>query len=57
VKTQGTSNTLIVALYVDDLCYIDNNEKVIANFKKDMMKRYEMNDIGLLYDFLVMEIC
>ena len=47
VKTQGNSNVLIVVLYIDDLLYIGNKEKIIANFKKDMMKRYEMNDMGL----------
>ena len=29
---------------------------MIADFKKDMMKRYEMNDMGLLHHFLGMEI-
>ena len=29
---------------------------MIVEFNKDMMKKYEMNDMGLLYYFLGMEI-
>ncbi|KAL3534236.1 hypothetical protein ACH5RR_002697 [Cinchona calisaya] len=56
VKKQGTSNILIVALYVDDLLYTGNNENMITKFKKDMMKKYEMNDMRLLHHFLGIEI-
>ncbi|KAG6419902.1 hypothetical protein SASPL_116414 [Salvia splendens] len=55
VKTQGTS-TLIVALYVDDLLFCGDDEKMIHDFKIEMMKRYEMSDMGLLHHFLGMEI-
>lgn len=55
MKTQGNSNILIVVLYVDNLLYTNNNEKMIADFNKYMIKGYEMNDIGLLHHFLGME--
>ena len=55
VKKEGT-DILVVALYVDDLLYTGNNKSMIAEFKKDMMKKYEMNDMGLLHYFLGMEI-
>ncbi|KAK2965254.1 hypothetical protein RJ640_015752 [Escallonia rubra] len=47
---------LIVALYVDDLLFTGNSEKMIKDFRKEMMKKYEMNDMGLLKHFLGMEI-
>jgi len=55
VKTQGT-DILIVALYVDDIVLTGNNEKMIEEFKKDMVKKYEMSDMGLLRHFLSMKI-
>ncbi|CAL8990716.1 unnamed protein product [Prunus brigantina] len=42
-KTQGKSDILIVPLYVDDLIYTGNNEEIIKEFKKDMMKTFEMS--------------
>ena len=56
VKHQGKADILIVALYVDDLVYTGNNKRVIEDFKKDMMKKYEMSDLGLLHYFLGIEI-
>lgn len=47
---------LIIALYVDELFYTRNNEKMIVEFKRNMMRRYKINDIGLLHHFLGMEI-
>ncbi|GKB81163.1 retrovirus-related pol polyprotein from transposon TNT 1-94, partial [Tanacetum coccineum] len=56
VKNQGTSDILIVALYVDDLVFTGNNKKMIEDFKNKMMQKYEMSDLGLPNHFLVMEI-
>ncbi|KAL0386084.1 UNVERIFIED_CONTAM: hypothetical protein Sradi_3002700 [Sesamum radiatum] len=55
VKRQG-NDTLIVSLYVDDLIYTGNNEKMIHDFKEDMMKTFEMSDLGLMHFFLGIEI-
>ena len=55
MKTQCT-NILIVALYVDDIVLTGNNDKMIEEFKKDIVKKYEMSDMGLLRHFLGMEI-
>ncbi|KAL0398405.1 UNVERIFIED_CONTAM: Retrovirus-related Pol polyprotein from transposon TNT 1-94 [Sesamum radiatum] len=55
VKRQG-NDTLIVSLYVDDLIYTENNEKMIHDFKEDMMKTFEMSDLGLMHFFLGIEI-
>ncbi|KAK6151896.1 hypothetical protein DH2020_014531 [Rehmannia glutinosa] len=56
INIQGTNNTLIVSLYVDDLIFIGNNENMIMEFKEDMMKTFEMTDLGLMHYFLGIEI-
>ncbi|KAL0375548.1 UNVERIFIED_CONTAM: Retrovirus-related Pol polyprotein from transposon RE2 [Sesamum calycinum] len=55
IKSQG-NDTLIISLYVDDLIYTGNNEKMIQDFKEDMMKTFEMSDLGLMHFFLGIEI-
>lgn len=55
-KKQGMSDILIVALYVDDLVFTGNNKKMIEEFKNEMLKKYEMSDLGLLRHFLGIEI-
>ncbi|KAL0300303.1 UNVERIFIED_CONTAM: Retrovirus-related Pol polyprotein from transposon RE2 [Sesamum angustifolium] len=55
IKSQG-NDKLIVSLYVDDLIYTGNNEKMIQYIKEDMMKRFEMSDLGLMHFFLGIEI-
>ncbi|KAK4386523.1 Retrovirus-related Pol polyprotein from transposon TNT 1-94 [Sesamum angolense] len=55
IKSQG-NDTLIVSLYVDDLIYTGNNEKMIQDFKEDMMKKFEMSNLGLMHFFLGIEI-
>ena len=50
-RTEGM-NILIVSLYVDDLVFTGSCEKMISNFKSDMMEKYEMSDLGILHYFL-----
>lgn len=50
------SDILIVALYVDDLIFTGNNGNIIEEFKMEMMKKYEMSDMGMLHYFLRIEI-
>jgi Reverse transcriptase (RNA-dependent DNA polymerase) len=38
------------------LIFIKNDEKMMHEFKNDMMANYEMNDLSLLYYFLGIEI-
>ncbi|CAL2227982.1 unnamed protein product [Prunus armeniaca] len=51
VKTTE-SGILIVSLYVDDIIYTGSSEDLVMSFKTEMMKKYEMIDIGLLHHFL-----
>jgi len=55
VKYKG-DNLLIVSLYVDDLLITGGNAKLVEEFKREMMKIFEMTDLGLMTYFLGMEI-
>ncbi|RVW58020.1 Retrovirus-related Pol polyprotein from transposon RE1 [Vitis vinifera] len=56
VKSKDNSQILIVALYVDDLIFTGNDEKMVEKFRNEMMKKYEMSDMGLLHYFLGIEV-
>jgi hypothetical protein len=56
VKHQGNVDLLIIALYVDDLILTRSNAKMIKEFKKDMVNKYEMSDMRLLHYFLGIEL-
>ena len=45
-------DTLIVALYVDDLVIIGNNVNLIFGLKKKLADTFEMTELGLLHFFL-----
>jgi len=49
-------NLIIVSIYVDDIVYTGNSERLLNEFKREMMQRYETSDLGLLHHFLGMEI-
>ncbi|KAM1794490.1 hypothetical protein ACFX11_034959 [Malus domestica] len=51
-KTSENSEMLIVSIYVDDVVFTGNCEEMIEEFKRDMMRQYEMSDLGLLHHFL-----
>ena len=43
-------------LYIDDLIFTRNDEKMVEKFRKEMMKKYEMSDMRLLHYFLGIEV-
>jgi Reverse transcriptase (RNA-dependent DNA polymerase) len=47
---------LIVTLYVDDLIFMENNQKLIDELKKVMKLEFEMTDLGMMRYFLGLEI-
>ncbi|KAJ3689816.1 hypothetical protein LUZ61_018980 [Rhynchospora tenuis] len=49
-------NLLYIALYVDDLIFMGNNEKMIKEFKEVMTREFEMTDLGLMKYFLGLEV-
>jgi Reverse transcriptase (RNA-dependent DNA polymerase) len=52
----GETGMLIVSLYVDDLIFTGNDEDMMHEFKNNMMKKYEMNDLGCYIIFVGIEI-
>lgn len=50
-------DTLVVAVYVDDLFVSGSNMKVITEFKNEMASKFEMSDLGKLTYYLGIEVC
>ena len=48
--------TLVVALYVDDLIFMGNSQRLVEEFKAEMKKEFEMTDLGLMKFFLGLEV-
>jgi len=53
VKTEKGGKILIICLYVDDLIFTGNNDSI---FELRRMKEFEMTDLGLMRDFLGVEV-
>ncbi|BBH09860.1 multidrug resistance-associated protein 9 [Prunus dulcis] len=49
---RSPSGILIVSLYVDDIIYTGSSKEMMLEFKNEMMRQYEMTDLGLLHHFL-----
>ena len=43
-------------LYIDDLIFTRNDEKMVENLRKEMMKKYGMDDMGLFRYFLEIKV-
>lgn len=56
VKTEEGGKLLIVCLYVDDLIFTRNDDKIFDEFKKSMMTEFEMTDLGLMHYFLGLDV-
>lgn len=50
------ANVIIVSVYVDDLLVTGNEEKLILEFKAEMLQVFEMTDLGLMSFFLGLEV-
>ena len=55
MKLKGT-NLIIVSVYVDDLFVTGNEEKLKMEFKAEILRVFEMTDLGLVSFFLGMEV-
>jgi Reverse transcriptase (RNA-dependent DNA polymerase) len=47
---------LIIALYVDDLIFMGNRQRLIDEFKQEMKLEFEMTNLGMMRYFLGLEI-
>ena len=55
-RSDGEGNQIIVSIYVDDIVFTGSSESMMNEFKREMMQRYEMTDLGLLHHFLGMGV-
>jgi hypothetical protein len=56
IRSDLEGNLIIVLIYVDDIVYTGSSGRLLSEFKREMMQRYEMPDLGLLHHFLGMGI-
>ncbi|KAM7488108.1 hypothetical protein LguiB_025592 [Lonicera macranthoides] len=56
IKTEKGGKILIVSLYVDDLIFTGNDESMFAEFKRSMMREFDMTDLGKMRYFLGLEV-
>jgi hypothetical protein len=54
-RTHGT-DLLLIGVYVDDLVITGSNKRIIDAFKKEMMRSFSMNDLGLLSYYLGIQV-
>ncbi|KAK5785125.1 hypothetical protein PVK06_039675 [Gossypium arboreum] len=52
VKVRGNENFLIVCLYIHDVIYAGTDMKMVEDFKRSMMKEFEITDLTLMKYFL-----
>ena len=50
------ANLIIIVVYVYDLFVTGSDEKLIKEFKAEMLKAFEKIDLGLVSFFLGMEV-
>ena len=55
IKQKG-GKILIVSIYVDDLLFTSNDEKLLNEFKRSMMDEFAMTDLGKMRYFLGIEV-
>jgi hypothetical protein len=55
VKKSSSENLIILCLYVDDLLITGSDEKEISDFKIELMREFEMTDLGYISYFLGIE--
>ncbi|KAI5327801.1 hypothetical protein L3X38_027197 [Prunus dulcis] len=55
-RTDEEGKLIIASTYVDDIVYPGNNNALLSEFKRHMMQKYEMTDLGLLHHFLGMGV-
>jgi len=56
IKKGANQTILIVSIYVDDLIYTGNDVGMMTNFKKCMMRAFDMTDLGKMRFFLGIKV-
>lgn len=55
-KYSGSSNIVLVCIYVDDIIYMSSSQEMLEEFKRSMTSTFEMSDLGPLRYFLGLEV-
>ena len=55
IKQKG-DKILIVNIYVDDILFTSNDEKLLNEFKRSMMDEFDITDLGKMRYFLGIEV-
>jgi hypothetical protein len=56
LKPRDKRRKSIVFIYIDDLLVIESDEKLIDEFKAEMLKVFEMTNLGLMFYLLEIEV-
>jgi hypothetical protein len=56
LKPRDKRRKSIVFIYIDDLLVIESDEKLIEEFKAEMLKIFEMTNLSLMSYFLGIEV-
>lgn len=55
-KHQGDTGTLLLHLYIDDIIYMGSSEKMLREFKEEILKQFEMSNLGQLKYILRLKV-
>lgn len=55
-KVLEDGSCILISLYVDDIVYTSGLHALIEQFKDEMMKTFDMLDLGLMKFFLGLEV-
>lgn len=55
-KEEGNNEFVILCVYVDDLLFTGNSERLFTKFKQDMFQEFDMTDNGLMTYFLGIQV-
>ncbi|XP_039146734.1 uncharacterized mitochondrial protein AtMg00810-like [Dioscorea cayenensis subsp. rotundata] len=54
-KVRRNSDSLLLCIYVDDIIYMGSSQDMLSDFKEEMLKTFEMSDMGPIKYFLGLE--
>ena len=55
VRSDTNDGVIILCLYVDDLLITGSHDKSVSRFKSELMREFEMTDLGVMNYFLGIE--
>ena len=55
-KRSSTGKIIIVSIYVDDLIFTGDDDAILTDFKRSMLREFDMSDLGSMRFFLGIEV-